>query len=74
MNRRNFLRNLFIGLVVAPKVIKENPSRFVVYTNPSTRMDDTMLMNFKGRSYMETGYVYCPYIPITVHDSYSQQT
>jgi hypothetical protein len=38
-------------------------NRWVIYKHPWFRANK-MLLGFKGASWMDTGYVYCPYIPL----------
>jgi hypothetical protein len=67
MNRRGFLGTLF-GLAVAPAVVarvitahKPKP-KHKVYRNPH----GDRLIGYKGAQFLEPGYVYAPYIPLTI--------
>ena len=55
MNRRGFFGTLF-GLAIAPAIAVK-----VLSAPPKPT-----LLGFKGTQYMETGYVYTPYIPLVV--------
>ena len=35
------------------------------------RMNNSILLGFKGGSFMDCGYVYCPYIPVTQIDTFT---
>lgn len=35
------------------------------------KMNNQILMGYKGGSFMDTGYVYCPYIPVTQVDTFT---
>jgi hypothetical protein len=55
MNRRRFLTTLF-GLAAAPVIVAR-----VLSAPPKPT-----LLAFKGTRFMETGYVYAPYIPMLI--------
>lgn len=40
-------------------------SRYIIYKNPYFP-PDKMLVGFKGDSFLETGYVYAPYVPLLI--------
>ena len=68
MKRRKFFSTL-LGLVVAPVVVarviseyKPKP-KFVVFKPRSLGI--TTMVGYKGSQFLEPGYVYAPYIPLT---------
>jgi hypothetical protein len=68
MNRRGFLGTLF-GLAAAPvivaRVLVSPPKpKYKVY-----RGQGGGLVGYKGTQFINTGYVYAPYIPLNVSDS-----
>lgn len=67
MNRRGFLRTLMLAPFVAPiavAVVKK------LATTPikAPHWFAQMCAGYKGSQFLETGYVYAPYIPLTITD------
>lgn len=67
MNRRGFLRTLMLAPFVAPlavAVVKKLAATPIKAPHRFTRM----CAGYKGSQFLETGYVYAPYIPLTTTD------
>lgn len=64
--RRGFLKNLAatVAAVVLPvTVVSYDPVKQQV-VDPV--VNTTFLRGYKGAEFLETGYVYCPYIPLQI--------
>lgn len=60
MKRREFLKRTVpavTALALAPVL--------VTHLNGVAITDDAVLVAYKGKQLMDTGYFYCPYIPLT---------
>lgn len=64
MNRRGFLKNLLGGAIVTIPLL----SSIVFAKDEIIDVKDDSLVGYKGRpgDMMDSGYFYCPYIPLMV--------
>lgn len=62
MNRRTFLKGLILGVVAAVVA----PSILLPAEKPVEVKQESPIVGYKGYQYFEAGYVYAPYIPLTV--------
>lgn len=64
MNRRGFLRTLLLAPFAAPIVV-EVAKKLAAAPIKSPHWFTQMCAGYKGAQFLETGYVYAPYIPLT---------
>lgn len=68
MNRRTFLRNLGIFapvLGVALTIFQsQKKKKILLISNEFRRHDGVAVMGYKVGAFLETGYIYAPYIPL----------
>lgn len=58
-----------MGITGSPNVFGTLSNRFTVIIDPIFPAD-TLLLGYKGDSFMETGYVYAPYQPLMITDKF----
>jgi hypothetical protein len=65
MNRRGFFTNIFraAAAVVLPTVLLNYDPVKQAIVQPK-KIGDMYLYGYKGSAFLETGYVYSPYIPL----------
>jgi len=64
MKRRSFLKIFSFAaaaMALPVSIISYDPVKQEIV---KPKFDDTSLIGYKGSAFLETGYVYCPYIPL----------
>lgn len=66
MNRRSFLKRFacVVGTVLLPlSIISYDPVKQVVV---KPKIDNSILVGYKGNRFLECGYIYAPYMPLYI--------
>jgi len=68
MERRNFVGSLSLGLLALffPWAVPKRKTLKARWSAELAPNEAQMLMGYKGRAFLDTGYVYAPYRPVLI--------